>query len=96
MIVNGKDYNIDEFIEHMDFNAHSFKKTAYGLMLTNEEIAILRYNQIDYQTAKSLKDLMIKIQEVFDDETMDSDDLDDLEYVLETISERDYYENTIQ
>ncbi len=62
--------------------------------LTNREIEILDRNFIDYRSCNSLKDLMIRIQDVLEDESIDPDDGDDLDYVLEMISERDYYQNT--
>lgn len=93
MIVNGKEYNIEDLMKSIDVSSHSFRKIG-PLMLTNEEISILERNMVDYKSANSLKDLMIKINEVLDDEYTDSDDASELEYVLETISERDYYENT--
>jgi len=92
VIVNGKEYNIDDLVASMDFKSNEYSRKS-RLMLTNAETEILERNMIDYNSASSLKDLMIKIEEVLDDETVDSDDLDDLEYVLSSISERDYYEN---
>lgn len=96
MIVNGKEYNLEDLVKSMDFKSHAFNNTDKGLMLTNAEIAILERNMIEYQTATSLKDLMIKIESILDDESLDEDDASDLEYVLREISERDYYENKIQ
>jgi hypothetical protein len=93
MIVNGREYNVDELMKSIDLNAHKFQ-TFNNIMLTQREIEILDRNFIDYRTATSLKDLMIKIQDILEDEDLDGDDADDLEYVLEQISERDYYENT--
>jgi hypothetical protein len=37
---------------------------------------------------------MIRIQDILESESLDPDDGDDLDYVLESISERDYYQNT--
>lgn len=93
MIVNGKEYNLDSLLKSLDVNAHSFRKVG-NLMLTEKEISILDANFIDYENATSLKDLRIKIQAVIDDEDLDSDDIDGLDYVLDMIAERDYYENT--
>lgn len=93
MIVNGKEYKIDDLVKTIDFNSQSFKKCG-KLMLTNREIDILERNFIDYNLATSLKDLMIKIEYVLEDEALDEDDAVELEYVLESLAERDYYENT--
>ena len=61
-------------------------------MLTKREIEILKKNFIQYETANSLQDLRIKIQAVMEDDTVDEDDAYELEYVLDSISERDYYD----
>ena len=84
---------METLIKDIDFNAHSFKKVG-NLMLTFKEIDILERYYIDYARASSLKDLMIMIREVIEDEEYDEDCIDELDYVLDAISERDYYENT--
>lgn len=91
MIVNGKEYDMKSLVENLDTVSNSFVKVG-NLMLTKREIDILKRNFIDYETANSLKDLMIKIQAVFEDESIDPDDAYELEYVLDNISERDYYD----
>lgn len=93
MIVNGKKYELEDLIQTIDKDSHKIQKIG-TFFLTNEEIRILERNFIDYKSATSLKDLMLKIQMVLDDESIDPDDLNELDYVLEQISERDYYANT--
>lgn len=93
MIVNGKKYEIADLIKNLDLKSNMLQK-AGDILLTGREIDILNKNYIDYKSCKNLKDLMMKIEFVLDDEELDSDDADELEYVLEVISERDYYENT--
>lgn len=93
MIVNGKEYKIEDLVADIDFTKNSFQ-TVGGMMLTNREIEILRINFIEYETCTSLKDLAIKIEEVLDDEMLDEDNLEDLEFVLDSICERSYYECT--
>ena len=92
MIVNGKEYNINELIKNIDTKSNQLNKIG-SFYLTNREIEILDRNFIDYQTCTSLKDLIFKIQDILEDESLDTDDGDDLDYVLENISERDYYQN---
>lgn len=93
MIVNGKEFNISNLVKSVDVNSQSFEKVG-NLMLTKKEIEILKRNFVDYEGVPSLKDLMIRIRAVLDDEFLDTDDADELEDVLSTIAERDYYENT--
>ena len=95
MIVNGKKYDMENLLKNIDVKAHSFRKVG-NLMLTEKEISILDANFIDYESANSLNDLRIKIQAVIEEEDIDSDDIDGLDYVLEMIAERDYYENTLK
>lgn len=92
MLVNGREYNIDELISSIDKKSNQLNKIG-SFYLTNREIEILKRNFIDYKTCTSLKDLIFKIQDILEDEALDSDDSDELDYVLETISERDYYQN---
>lgn len=93
MIVKGKEYNLDDLVKGLDLESLKFKNVSSNLMLTNLEISILEKNYIDYKTANSLKDLMIKIERVLDEDDIDPDTEDELEYVLKSIGERDYYEN---
>ena len=93
MIVNGKEYDMDDLIKQIDLSSHQMNKIG-SFYLTNQEMEILDRNFIDYRTCNSLKDLIMKIQAILEDEEIDSDDGDDLDYVLEMISERDYYQNT--
>lgn len=93
MIVNGKKYDIEDLMKRIDLSSSQMNKIG-SFYLTNREIEILDRNFIDYRSCNSLKDLMIRIQDVLEDESIDPDDGDDLDYVLEMISERDYYQNT--
>jgi hypothetical protein len=65
------------------------KKLSNGISLTQEEIEILDEYEIDYRNAKSLNDLINKIQFIADD--VDDDILYNL---LDVLAERNYYENT--
>ena len=93
MQVNGREYNMDELMKTIDLESHQMQKIG-SFYLTNQEIEILDRNFIDYRLCNSLKDLIMKVQTILDEEDIDRDDADELEYVLEMISERDYYQNT--
>ncbi len=96
MIVNGKEYNIDELVKSLDLKNPKVQEVSTDLMLTSFEIEVLERNGIAYQNAKNLRDITFEIERIIDDEDMDPDDLDELEYVLRAISERNYYENTVK
>lgn len=84
------DYDIDKLVGEMDFSANHLNNVG-KVLLTNKEIEVLdRYN-IEYKKCGSLKEIIFEIEEILND---DSFDCDDLELVSESISERDYYQNT--
>lgn len=91
MLVNGKEYDVDSLMKTIDTESNSLKKVG-NLMLTNKEIDILKRNFIEFETCSSLKDLMIRIQAVLEDCGDEDGEMEELDYVLEKISERDYYE----
>lgn len=64
------------------------KTLPNGLMLSQEQIDILKEYNIDYMSCKSLNELIYKVESVYD-ETND----DILNNLLDVLSERDYYEN---
>ena len=81
---------INEILNNMNFNDNKLVKINNNLFLTNNQINILKRYNIDYETSSSLRDLMIKIENILDYE----EDIDELEILLENLSERNYYENT--
>ena len=85
MLLNGKEYDIGTLVKNLDTASNSFVKVG-NLMLTKREVNILKRNFIKYECASSLSDLRIKIEEVMKDESLDE------ESVLDSITERDYYD----
>ena len=86
-----EDYNIDELVNNIDFHSNKFNDIGNGILLTNKEIEVLdRYN-IPYKNCSSLKDIIFEVEEVIADMEIVDEELD---YISETISERDYYQNT--
>ena len=86
------EYNINEIISKMDFNSNKYITVSNGLMLTNNEIEILKRFNIDYLKCSSLKELVFQIEEACNE--VDGEDLEQLDYISSTIAERDYYQNT--
>ena len=93
MVVNGKKYELDDFLKGLDLSKEMLVGKG-NYLLTKREIEILSSNGIEYEKYSNYKDLMFIINEVIDDDFTDSDDASELEWVLENISERDYYSNT--
>lgn len=85
-----EDYSVDEIIQDMDFSKNQFQTLKNGLMLTNWEISVLDKYHISYQNCHTLKELLFEIEEVLSE----VDRGEDLDGVSQSISERDYYQNT--
>ena len=80
---------IKKLLNEIDFDNNKLQKVNDNLYLTNNQIEILKRYNIDYERANSLRDLMIKIESV-----LDYEDIEELENLLTTLTERNYYENT--
>lgn len=80
---------IEKILNELDFDNNKLQKINDNLYLTNNQIEILKRYNIDYETSNSLRDLMIKIESV-----LDYENIEELENLLTTLTERNYYENT--
>ena len=81
---------INDILNNIDFDNNKLIKINNNLYLTNTQIDILKRYNIDYETSNSLRDLMIKIEDILDYE----EDIPELEELLDRLSERNYYEFT--
>ena len=82
------EYDIDSIIEDLDFKSNSINDIN-GLLLTNKEIEILERYDIDYKNCSSLKDIIYMIEDILSEE-----EIEELDLISQSISERDYYLNT--
>lgn len=89
MKMNINDINVDELLNNLDFNANKLEKINDYLNLTNYQINVLDRMKINYKNISSLSELIYVMNEVYDD-TLD----EELDIILNEISERNYYENT--
>ena len=85
------DYDIEKLVGEMDFHANELQTIGKNLMLTNHEIEVLNRYKIEYKKCSNLKEVLFEIEDIMGD--MDIVD-EDLELVSQSISERDYYQNT--
>lgn len=81
---------INDILNNINFENNKLIKINENLYLTNNQIDILKRYNIDYETSNSLRDLMIKIEDILDYE----EDIPELEELLDKLSERNYYEFT--
>lgn len=87
MIVNNKEYNIDELIKEQktDF----LVRRENGLMLSDNDIEILKRYDIDYMKYNNIKSLLFEIEEILDDE-----EIEELEELSNKLAEISYYNYT--
>lgn len=82
------EYDLDKIVSEMDFKSNSLNDIN-GLLLNNKEIEILDRYEIDYKNCVSLKEVIFKIEDILEEKN-----IDELELISQSISERDYYQNT--
>ena len=58
--------DIKNILKNIDFKNNKLIKVNNNLYLTNNQIDILKKYNIDYETSVSLRDLMIKIEDILD------------------------------
>ena len=85
------DIDINKVVSEMDFESNKLNTVGNNLMLTNKEIEILNRYKIDYNKCTSLKEILFEVEEILND--MDIVD-EELDYISQSIAERDYYQNT--
>ena len=86
------EFDIDSIVNEMDFSKGQFVTCKNGLMLTNNEIDVLKRYSVDYEKCSTLKEIIYLVEDILNEE--EGYDMDDLEYISSTIAERDYYQNT--
>ena len=91
LLVNNMEYDIDKLVSEMDFNSNQLQRVNSHILLTNHEIEVLNRYHIEYQNCKSLKEIIWEIENQIEDMDIVEEDLDS---ISQTISERDYYQNT--
>ena len=85
--------NFNEIINSLDFELKKKKQNKKNIYLNNREMQILKMYDIDFQNCVDMNDLLFKIDNVLND-LYDNSDIEDLEWVSSSISERNYYMNT--
>ena len=57
---------INNILKSIDFDNNKLIKINKNLMLTNNQISTLKKYNIDYENSNSIRDLMIKIEDILD------------------------------
>lgn len=84
-------YNIDEFI-NKNIADNSLNNLGNDIFLSNKEIETLDKYHINYHSATSLKEIISRIEDVINE--YEVDEINELDLISLSISERDYYQNT--
>ena len=85
------DYDIEKLVGEMDFSSNQLQRVNKKILLTNHEIEVLRRYKIDYLHCNSLKEVLFEVENVIEDMDLVDEELD---AISQSISERDYYQNT--
>jgi hypothetical protein len=80
------DYNINDLVNHIDFEKDSISYIKGEIVLTNREVSILNSLGINYKTYKSMISLVNKLEEYIDDDS-------EIEEIVKDMSDRNYYLN---
>ena len=68
-------------------------KTKNNLLISQKDKNILSYYGIDVDNYKNINELLLAIDNILDNEDLDSDEEDELDYIANTLQERNYYLN---
>lgn len=81
--------SIDSLLNDINIDQYKPQKVNDYITLTNYQIEVLKRFDIDPSLYTKLKDIIFVAEEIYE-ETLD----EDLNMVLDELSERNYYENT--
>ena len=87
MIIDGISFDNDEVIS----SEKKFMKKHNDIYISDEQIEILNKYNINIENYKNISELIYDIEECLNDSYTE---LDDLEWVSQTLSEYNYYNNT--
>ncbi len=90
MIINGKEYNINDLVEEIDIDKNIPKKRKNGLVLRDSWIDVLKRYNIDYENYSSINSLITEIEEIL----IEEGSIEELENLSEELQEMEYYNYT--
>lgn len=87
MFLEENNISIDDLVATED----KFLKKHNNIYITQEQIQILKKYDIDINNYKNINELLYEIEELLNNSYIQ---LDDLEFVSQSLSEYNYYNNT--
>lgn len=92
MLVNGKEYNVDDLVKDINLEKDFLKRRENGLLLNDRQVEVLKRNHINYLEYANLSSLLFAINEYMS-EDMEEEDVE-LEQVTQELEEIHYYQET--
>ena len=96
MIKTTKQDDIDTLLDNLGISLNlenELKTRKNGLILTDEQIEILKRHNINYEEYNNIQSLIFKIEEYIND-VQGYMDITDIDEVSKELSEQNYYNNT--
>lgn len=96
MIKTTKSDDIDTLLDSLGISLNidnGLKTRSNGLLLTDEQIDVLKRHNINYEDYNSIQSLIFKIEEYIND-VQGYMDITDIDEVSCELSEQNYYNNT--
>lgn len=69
-------------------------KTKHDLLISQNDIETLKKYEIDVNEYTTINELIYRIEDIISNEDLSSEEIDELDYISETLQERNYYMNT--
>lgn len=91
MEFNGKNLDINKLVSDLNIKDNFIHDVGNGIYLSNNQIEILKRNKIDYKKYSNLSSLIFDIENQINDDYEVDEELDNL---LSSLSEINYYKNT--
>lgn len=90
MEFNGKNLDINKLVANLNLEDNFMHYVGNGIYLSNNQIEILKRNDIDYKKYSNLSSLIFEIESQINDDYEVDEELDSL---LASLSEINYYKN---
>ena len=87
---NGVNVDLEDYIKSIDISKSFLKRTSNGILLSDEEIDILKKYNINYEKCISTDELIFEIEEYLNEDG----DASDLENLSSRLAEYKYYYET--
>ena len=89
MKINNEDVSIEKLVSDLNPRANMFKDCGNGIYLSVIQMSILKQYGFDYEKYSNIKSLIFDVEEYLN-ENYD----EDLENIVSSLAEFDYYHNT--